>query len=223
MKYECIIPFLTFLYVCSQLAFADVEASSTFSPDAVMETILPLSQQPQITISTENRQQYLQNKKKTEEEVRSNLDMFKRKTLPWISLLAAATVLVTIILIRASPTPQRAQKDTPSPLELQNAAVKELAEVEKNDLKQNLLYNNYFSHLDHAVRIYLEGKYHIDAPKMTTEELQNKVEQTKAIDKDTRLRLLHFLNKADQVKYAHYTPSLEECVAAINEARKLLS
>lgn len=220
---------LLFFSLCAQEATKEVKKEinsssdvSEFSPELVIAPLLPLTQDLLITINSANRSKYVQNLALNEQKSKHIVEALKSKAFPWQSLFAGLAVLIAIMLVKAAPPPVRSEKVLISSEEQQIAAANELAEVERSDLNQKELYNEYFARLDHAVRTYLEGKYSINAPAYTSQELLHKVEHHPAIDRDTRSRLLHFLQSTDQVKYAYYHPTKKECLAAIEEARKLL-
>lgn len=206
---------ILFLLFAMPLFGDEIDFSELIAPP------LPLTQQPLIAIDPEYHQEHLHNK--THKFVSHNAETIAEKVIPWHFIIAAAAVAVVILLIKASPS-RVSDYDIAivSPAQMQAAAVKELNEVIGKGLPQQNLYDEYYAHLDHAVRTFLNGKYNINAPTSTSQELMEKIKDLSTFEKEKVSTLLRFLQESDRVKFAHYRPTVEEYTAAVEEAKSLL-
>ena len=72
------------------------------------------------------------------------------------------------------------------------------------------------------MRGYLELRYEVRAPELTTEEFLLVASQHAAITADHRALLSAFLERCDRVKFAGYRPDSEESLASLEAARKFV-
>jgi len=63
------------------------------------------------------------------------------------------------------------------------------------------------------VRRYLEDRFRLRAPEMTTEEFLQAAQQNPQLPREHRSSLGRFLTEADMVKFARHIPELEEAGA----------
>ena len=68
----------------------------------------------------------------------------------------------------------------------------------------------YYIELSDIVRHYLENRFNLRAPEMTTEEFLNTVKDNKALSYEHKSLLRDFLSHCDLVKFARYSPETEE-------------
>jgi hypothetical protein len=89
-------------------------------------------------------------------------------------------------------------------------------------LPEDGAFKEYYSALTDIVRGYLEGRYRVRAPEMTTEEF------LVASSRDGRLSVAHrrllgeFLSESDLVKFARHLPSLGDSDRAYGAARRFV-
>ena len=77
----------------------------------------------------------------------------------------------------------------------------------------------WFVELSSIVRRYLEQRYDIRAPEMTTEEFLNVATARPELREDHRELLTQFLERCDRVKFAGYRPEADESIATLKAAR----
>ncbi|MFN0246583.1 MAG: hypothetical protein ACKV2T_06720 [Kofleriaceae bacterium] len=79
--------------------------------------------------------------------------------------------------------------------------------------------DRWFVELSSIVRRYLEGRYEIRAPELTTEEFLLVATARPELTSDHRKLLEAFLERCDRVKFAGYRPDAEESIATLAAAR----
>ena len=77
----------------------------------------------------------------------------------------------------------------------------------------------WFVELSSIVRRYLEHRYDIRAPELTTEEFLLVATARPELGEDQRTLLSSFLERCDRVKFAGYRPDADESLATLKAAR----
>lgn len=77
----------------------------------------------------------------------------------------------------------------------------------------------WFVDLSAIVRGYLERRYDIRAPELTTEEFLQEASRAKELTVEHRAQLSAFLERCDRVKFAGYRPDSDESLATLKAAR----
>lgn len=80
----------------------------------------------------------------------------------------------------------------------------------------------YYIELSDIVRRYLENRFNLRAPEMTTEEFLNSVKDNKALMLEHKSLLRDFLFASDLVKFAKYEPAEKEANQSFESAKKLI-
>ncbi|OQX53593.1 MAG: hypothetical protein B5M48_03180 [Candidatus Omnitrophica bacterium 4484_213] len=80
----------------------------------------------------------------------------------------------------------------------------------------------YYIELSDIVRHYLENRFNLRAPEMTTEEFLNSVKDNKALSYEHKSLLRDFLSHCDLVKFARYKPPEKEVGLSFESAKKLI-
>ena len=76
--------------------------------------------------------------------------------------------------------------------------------------------------LSDIVRRYLENRFNLRAPEMTTEEFLNGVKDNKALSYEHKSLLREFLLHCDLVKFAKYEPPEKEADLSFKSAKELI-
>jgi hypothetical protein len=79
--------------------------------------------------------------------------------------------------------------------------------------------DHWFVELSGVVREYLEGRYQIRAPELTTEEFLVTVSQSGVLTEAHRELLAKFLERCDEVKFAGVRPDSTESLVTLKSAR----
>ncbi len=142
----------------------------------------------------------------------------------WIWILAGGCALLVIAggawlgLRRV-----RTARDRKARISAYETAVRRLGELEHRGAPDDAAADAWFVELSAIVRTYLEGRYQVRAPELTTEEFLQ--EARRAAGLSTGLSIGHrdlltaFLERCDRVKFAGYRPDAEESLATLKAAR----
>ena len=84
-------------------------------------------------------------------------------------------------------------------------------------------YQAYYVELSGIIRRYIEERFSIRAPEMTTEEFLRSLGSSAQLESEHRQLLADFLNACDMVKFARYGPSLKEAEEAMGSAEKFVA
>jgi hypothetical protein len=83
-------------------------------------------------------------------------------------------------------------------------------------------FEDYYVELSSITRRYLEDRFHLRAPEMTTEEFLGTAASDARLSAPQRRLLGDFLTQADLVKFARHLPSLRDSEAAYDAARRFV-
>lgn len=101
-------------------------------------------------------------------------------------------------------------------------ALEALARLQATRLLQEGRHEEYYVRLSAIVRQYLEGRFRLRAPEMTTEEFLLAAQQSPQLTREQRSSLGRFLSEADLVKFARHVPAREEAERAYGAAREFV-
>ena len=116
---------------------------------------------------------------------------------------------------------KRAQLTAP-PRPPHDIAVEELERLRRRGLVAEGAFKEYYSALSDIVRTYVEQRFHIRAPEMTTEEFLLVVARSGKLLGQHRSLLSDFLVESDLVKFARHMPSIADCERAWAAARRFV-
>lgn len=135
----------------------------------------------------------------------------------WWALLAGAAGL---ILAMALFVVRRGRKEpTISPYERASVA---LARLESEGLPNEETRDAWYVQLSSIVRHYLEDRFGLRAPELTTEEFLRVAQRSERLSSEHKSLLSDFLADCDRVKFAGYEPGAEESQALLEFARRFL-
>jgi len=82
--------------------------------------------------------------------------------------------------------------------------------------------DDFFVKLSGVVRTYLENRFELRSPELTTEEFIGQLSDSPDLTRVHQEMLREFLEEADLVKFAHFVPSAESIRAALSAAGRFL-
>jgi hypothetical protein len=111
----------------------------------------------------------------------------------------------------------------PPPVAPDVRAVAALAALEARRLPERGEVKLYYAELSDVVRCYLEDRFGVRAPEMTTEEFLVSTARGGALGAAHRGLLGDFLRECDLVKFARHRPTEEAAVRAMAAARRFVA
>ena len=134
----------------------------------------------------------------------------------------AALVLVAFVVYRVLRRPGRIAAGPP-PRPAHEIAHEELARLRARGLPEQGAFKEYYSALTGIVRGYLEHRFRVRAPEMTTEEfLMATARGGGALQSGHRALLGDFLGESDLVKFARHHPTLADAERAYGAAERFV-
>ncbi len=140
---------------------------------------------------------------------------------PWLWLvvfLVVAAALVFLLKRRRRPSAAVAE----IPLAAHAQALARLEVLSAKDLARRGLFKDYYSEISAIIRSYLEDRFALNAPEMTTEEFLGYARDKAKAVSNYRDRLQDFLTACDLVKFAKATPSIDDAQAIFIAAHKFV-
>lgn len=136
---------------------------------------------------------------------------------PWLGAglaLALAGIALSVVFWRL-----RARGKNRSAYEI---ALARLAELEARPRPGAEAMDSFFVEISDLVRRYLEDRFALHAPELTTEEFLEVASSSPDLTLDDRRFLQNFLGNADQVKFARLVPAEDEVETVLSAVRSFL-
>ncbi|MBN1522718.1 MAG: hypothetical protein JW928_09325 [Candidatus Aureabacteria bacterium] len=132
-------------------------------------------------------------------------------------------LIIIIIVVTAFLLKKRRPKEVISPFRPAHEIAYEALEMLKSKgyIKQGK-FMSYYVELSNIVRQYLERRFHLRAPEMTTEEFLMAVKANRLLSHELRDLLRVFLSHCDMVKFAKYSPPEKESDLSFESAKRLV-
>lgn len=141
---------------------------------------------------------------------------------PWLAAAAAVAVLgalIALVVWLAGRRRAAAIEALPKPHEV---ALQALARLRSRRLLEAERYGEYYVELSAIVRAYVEGRFGLHAPEMTTEEFLVVMQRDHRLGPEHRALLGQFLTESDLVKFARHTPTAEDGERGYTAARRFV-
>jgi hypothetical protein len=138
----------------------------------------------------------------------------------WLTVLGIASGLAvlgsgSVLGLRARAARRRIAQQRSA----YDEAVSQLRALEDQGPPDAAAADDWFVALSAIVRHYLEQRYEIRAPELTTEEFLQVATARPELTAEHRGLLSSFLERCDQVKFAGYRPDADESLATLKAAR----
>ena len=134
-------------------------------------------------------------------------------------LISIALILFIIIFLQK----RRKTKEIILPAipahEIAFEALKSL--MEKDYISTGMVQEYYFE-LSNIVRHYIENRFQLKAPEMTTEEFLLTLKESVVLNSEQKSLVRDFLSHCDMVKFAKYLPEKKEIDSSYESARNLV-
>ncbi|MFH1768523.1 MAG: hypothetical protein ABH858_05130 [Candidatus Omnitrophota bacterium] len=145
-----------------------------------------------------------------------------RRKVPWY---VWAILLVSVLVFSAVIFLFKRKKSVEMSLPVRPAheiAYEALDALEKKEYLIRGEAKKYYIELSDIARRYLENRYNLRAPEMTTEEFLKTVKDEMVISDEIKSLLRDFLSHCDLVKFAKYLPREKEAGLSFDSAKKLI-
>ncbi|MFQ5866623.1 MAG: BatD family protein [bacterium] len=146
---------------------------------------------------------------------------FPGKVNPYL-ILAACVLLGAGGFLWVFLARKKEKKEIIPPRPAHEIAYERLEELKKKDLLSQGRVKEFYFELSLIVRYYLEDRFDLRAPEMTTEEFLLKVKDSQKLSYEHKGVLRDFLSHCDLVKFAKYGPSDTEINSSLESAKKLI-
>lgn len=138
----------------------------------------------------------------------------------WLAILGLTSALAVVVSgsvlgYRALRARRRIEQQRSA----YDEAVTQLRALEDRGPPDDATADGWFVALSAIVRRYLELRYEIRAPELTTEEFLQVATARPELHAEHRSLLTSFLERCDRVKFAGYRPDAEESLATLKAAR----
>ena len=101
-------------------------------------------------------------------------------------------------------------------------ACEALSKLRQEDFPSRNRYEEYYVRLSGIIRAYIEARFGLKAPEMTTEEFLHATSNAQGLSSSHRRLLQEFLERCDLVKFARYEPSRPEADEAFEAAHRFI-
>jgi hypothetical protein len=151
--------------------------------------------------------------------VRGSLEPLANPVHRWLLLLLLPAAAGAVLGWRAWQR-QRLERRK---LTAYDVALKRLRALEARGLPGAQEADAWYVELSSIVRHYLEDRYAVRAPELTTEEFLREARRSRELTKPHQELLGAFLEQCDRVKFAAYRPDESESSGVLASARRFLS
>jgi len=140
----------------------------------------------------------------------------------WPYATAAAVALVLAVGGVVGLRRLRERRAVLARLSAYDHAIARLTALEAKGAPDEAATDGWFVELSSIVRRYLEDRFGLRAPELTTEEFLQEARRAPALTPAHREQLTAFLEECDRVKFAGYRPGADESIATLRAARAFI-
>lgn len=153
---------------------------------------------------------------------RAALDPVVRRVVPWHWVAAAGSLCLLAVGGLLGLRHRRRRRHARAQLTAYEQAVAALAALDRKGAPAAADADGWFVELSAIVRRYLEERFQVRAPELTTEEFLQEAQRAPELDTAQRARLGVFLERCDRVKFAGWRPEAAESLATLAAAHAFI-
>jgi hypothetical protein len=142
--------------------------------------------------------------------------------LLWLLLVLIAVAAGIYFLLRYKKPHQEPVKPQAPELPAWEKAYQQLEALRRENLLDKGLFKEFFTRVADIARHYMEDRFNIHAPHMTTEEFLYYLGITGHLNESQKTALKDFLDSCDMVKFAKYAPTINEALKNFDLAKRLV-
>lgn len=145
------------------------------------------------------------------------------EVLPWIiiALIASALVYLLARFLPRNPL-KRFVKPVPPPEPAHIIALRELKALREGELWQKGEVKEYYSRLSDILRRYIDNRYGISSPELTTDETVRMLQRAAVTSTGQMGLVKEVLSLSDMVKFAKYVPDAVVHESAYGNAHRFV-
>jgi hypothetical protein len=141
-------------------------------------------------------------------DIKGPLDI--RTPLPVILLLSLVVLILVMVFWKKIFPGKKKAEVLIQPWKAHETAYARLDELRRKGLLAKGMIKQYYTELSDILRHYLENRFSLKAPEMTTEEFIVYMREYSEIGREQKDLLKEFLTNCDLVKFARYVPPESE-------------
>ena len=144
-----------------------------------------------------------------------NYPLTAGEVLPWVGagLLLAALAVIALLLARRAAARRKEAVRPKDPAYI--VALRELEKYRSEKYWAPERQKAFYSGITDALKVYIDERFGVDAPEMTTAELFDALKTDKDISPELYSSLKELFERADFVKFAKYAAADEENASAL--------
>lgn len=139
----------------------------------------------------------------------------------WFAPVFAAIVITLLVLWLRKIRRQRLER-LAAPLPADIWAYREIATLVADDLLSKGRIQEFYYRTSGIVRGYIERRFFVHAPEMTTEEFLETAKTDHRFEENHTQELTHFMDACDLVKYARQVPTQNEADQILSTAKRFI-
>lgn len=135
-----------------------------------------------------------------------------------IVLLILAVLAIAFWYIRKRLKAKNQKEEEAIVVNPHEFALKELDRIKSEKVWQQGRIKEFYTDVTSVLRLYIQHRFKVPTLEMTSDEIIDNVEGIKEIDKEAKMQLKQILRLSDLVKFAKWTPDLNENDLTISNA-----
>jgi len=140
----------------------------------------------------------------------------------WAFLVLLALGIAIYFLFRIKRSDPKITEPQVPDLPPWEKAYQQLEALNKENLIDKAMFKEYFTRVSDITRQYMENRFNIRAPHMSSEEFLYFLGKSGHLNESQKTALKEFLNSCDMVKFAKYDPTISEALKNFDCAKKLI-
>lgn len=136
------------------------------------------------------------------------------------SVVGAGLLIGAVALLLSHRKKQAAVRPPPPPAH--EIAIRALEALRGRQYIERLQFVPFYVELSAIVRTYIESRFGLRAPELTTEEFIRETATSQALSIDHQQLTMAFLEQCDLVKFARHEPGADDMNAAFTAAERLV-
>lgn len=150
------------------------------------------------------------------------IELIKPWSRWWWSAPFAAALLITLLVLWLRKVRKQRLERLAAPLPADIWAYREIATLVADDLLSKGFIQEFYYRTSGIVRGYIERRFFVHAPEMTTEEFLDTAKTDQRFEGNHTQELTHFMDACDLVKYARQIPMQNEASQILTAAKRFI-